>query len=390
MRCATGPRQGLGEITLYQRYRATWSSEAELKEKSRSLSRAAWALGLAALALSACSQEPSGSRVPAEKARPIIPFEVEIAQSGRTVQAVGTARARSAAVIRPETAGIVDEVLFRPGTFVEAGSALIALEADEEQLAVKLAQISVQEAEQLLARYRRIENTGAVSDSAIDEARTRLEAAKINLEQAQLRLAERTVRAPFSGHTGLTEIDPGARVTQDVTITALDDRSVLYVDFLVPEDAFGAIAMGATVEALPFSDNRAPRQATIVSVDSRVNPQSRAFTTRAAIDNSADDLRPGMSFEVRFTIPGRELPEVPEAAIVWGANGAYLWAIEQGRTKQVAVNIVSRGDGTVLVDGPLGQGSLIVAEGVQKVREGTLVTFPTPSNPSSSAIGTIN
>ena len=48
--------------------------------------------------------------------------------------------------------------------------------------------LSDEEAEQLLARYRRIEDTGAISASQIDEARTTLDAARIELQQAEIAL----------------------------------------------------------------------------------------------------------------------------------------------------------------------------------------------------------
>ncbi|MEM1381153.1 MAG: efflux RND transporter periplasmic adaptor subunit [Pseudomonadota bacterium] len=329
----------------------------------------------ALLVLAACGQGQESALRRPDVARPIIPYTIDFAADERVVQAVGTARARLAATVRPETAGFVESVLYTPGAFVEEGTPILALEADEERLAVRLAKVSVQEAEQLLARYRRIENTGAVSDSAIDEAKTQLQAAQIALEQAELRLRERTVGAPFAGFLGLTDVDPGSRIDQTTAIAALDDRRVLYIDFAVPEDAFGALTAGSEVEAIPFSSGAEPRIAKIVTVDSRVDPESRAFTARAALDNSDDRLRPGMSFEVRFAIKGRNYPLVPEASIVWGANGAYVWAVRQGRATEVPVNIVSRQEGSVLVDAKLERGAIVVAEGVQKVREGTAVVY---------------
>lgn len=327
-----------------------------------------------ALALASCGGGNERA-APEEGPRPVVPFEVEMSENARSIQAVGTARARAAATVRAEVSGIVDEVLFEAGDFVEKGDPLIQLEADDEELALSLAEVSVREAEQLLARYRRIEDTGAVSDSTIDDAKTQLEAARISRDQAQLRLADRTVRAPFAGFVGLTDLDPGARIGQDTAITNIDDRRVLFIDFSVPEDVFGQLSPGETVQATPFSEGTRPREAVISVLDSRVNPDSRAFRVRSTVDNSDDSLRPGMSFEVRFAIRGKSYPTVPEAAIVWGSDGAYLWAVRDGEAQEIPVQIVSRSEGRVLVEGDLDGGDLIIAEGVQKVREGTPVTF---------------
>ena len=290
------------------------------------------------------------------------------------VEAVGTARARTTAVIYPKTGGEVEEVLFGTGQFVERGDPLVRLEAEEERLAVRLSRVAVQEAEQLLQRYRRIEDTGAISDSQIDEGETALQAARIELEQAELALAERTVRAPFSGFVGLTEIDPGARIQTSTPIVELDDRRILFVDFAVPEQVFRLLSEGDTVSLQPFSDPENPYDATIIGIDSRVNAEDRSFTVRAQIENELDDLRPGMSFRIAFAIPGQDYPVVPEEAIVWGSDGAFVWTVQDdGTAAQETVTILSREQGRVLVEAALEEGATIVVEGVQKLREGAPV-----------------
>jgi RND family efflux transporter MFP subunit len=289
------------------------------------------------------------------------------------VEAVGTARARATAMIYPEAGGVVTDVPLSAGTRVEQGDILLQLNAREERLAVQLARVAVEEAEQLLARYRRIENTGAISASQIDEARTALDAARIQLEQAQVALDERTVRAPFAGHVGLTDVDPGSRITPQTPIAQLDDRSVLFVDFTPAEQVFGRLQEGDTVLASPFASPESAVEAEVIAVDSRIDPTRRTFTVRARIDNADDVLRPGMSFRVGFTIEGQAYPRVPEAAIIWGGSGAYVWGVDGDRAFRIPVSIVSRSSGFVLVDAPIPPGSRIVTEGVQKVREGSRI-----------------
>lgn len=331
------------------------------------------ALSLCCLALAACGERGGDAEAEAEASTAIIAHRVAYEQQETVISVVGTARARMTATIYPETSGQVTEVLFRPGDFVEAGAPLLRLDSREEELAVALAQVAVQEAEQLLARYQRIENTGAVSASQIDEARTALDAAQIELQQAQVALSKRTVHAPFAGYLGLSDVDPGAQITSTTVIAQLDDRRSLYVDFSPPEQIFGRVQPGDMVTVAPFAEAGSPRAAEIVAVDSRIEPARRTFTVRAEIDNSDDSLRPGMSFSVDFAVPGQEHPAVPEAAMVWGNSGASVWRIVDGRARGTPVAVVARAEGRVLVRGDLPEGSLIVAEGVHKMREGLLV-----------------
>lgn len=334
-------------------------------------------LALAACALSACSQpdQSSASRGGdrAEQAEPVIAQEVTLDRQAERIEALGTARAMASATIYSQASGEVERISFAAGDRVEAGDILVQLEADDERLDVRLSEVAVREAEQLLARYRRIEDTGAISDSQIDEAVTALEAARIRLEQAEVALERRTVRAPFDGYVGLTNIDAGARVTATTVITQLDDRSTLYVDFNPPEQVFGRISVDDVVQAEPFAGPTRSYDARIINVDSRINPTARTFTVRAALDNSADELRPGMSFAVNFELLSSAWPAVPEAAISWGSDGAYVWVIRDNRAERRAITLVQRRQGSVLVDGEFGAGDLIVAEGVQRMRPGVLV-----------------
>lgn len=338
-----------------------------------------------ASALAACEDQDAArpGEARGEEAVRVIAQSVEYQRTARRVEVVGTASARQSAVIYPETSGQVTEILFEAGDRVEAGTALLQLESEEERLAVRLAQVEVDQARQLLARYRRIEDTGAVSAAQIDEARTALDAAGIDLESAQLALDKRRVVAPFAGYTGLTDVDAGARINADTVITNLDDRSVLRIDFEVPEEVFGQVSRGDVIPVTAFSRPDQPETATVRTVNSRIDPDRRVFTVRAEIPNEDDRLRPGMSFRVRFETLGEALPAVPETAILWGGNGSYVWAIEDGQATRRSVTIVTRQPGRVLVRADLAEGSSIVAEGVQKVREGTPVTDVADTGPGA-------
>lgn len=320
-----------------------------------------------------CSDNSETTTKSAEQDVEIISHEVEFLNDTNRVEAIGTARAKAFAVIYPKTGGEVIRVNFRAGEFVEAGQTLLQLDSREESLAVQQAEISLKDSEQLLSRYKLIDVPGAISESQIEEAQTALEAAKVDLALARNALSERTVRAPFSGHIGFTEIDAGARITPQTEIARLDDRSLIYVDFEAPEQVFGELEVGETLNMEPFALPDRVFEAKIETIDSGIDPEQRNFSVRSVIDNENDELRPGMSFRIGFDLPGQSYPAIPEASIVWGGDGAYLWEIQQGLAKRVSVTIVTREKGLVLVKAPLQEGAQIIAEGVQKVREDTPV-----------------
>ena len=294
---------------------------------------------------------------------------------------IGTARASTSAELYPETSGRVTRVLFTAGDYVRKGQPLVELDSRRERLAVEAAQVQLREADQLLGRYRRIEDTGAISESQIEAGETALASAQVELQQARTELADRTIRAPFSGHIGLTEIDPGDRVNDSTPIAQIDKRSTLFVDFNAPETVFSALRPGETVTIAPFAQDDRTIEARIVATDSRVSQDSRDFIVRASVPNRDDRLRPGMSFRVTVDRRGDPRPAVDEEAIVWGGEGSHLFVVREGKAKQVPVTITARREGQVFVDGALSRGDRVIVEGVQKVRDGQAIRLVVPKGP---------
>lgn len=340
---------------------------------------------LAALLLvpGACSQD-GGKRE--RDAVAVVAQDMQTLPEQIRIEAIGSARAAVSAQIFPEGSGRVTRVLFSAGDFVQQGEPLVEVDARRERLAVEAAQVQVREAEQLLSRYRRIEDTGAISESQIEAGETAVASARVALEQAKTVLDDRTVRAPFSGHIGLTEIDRGDRIDPSTPIAQLDRRSTLYVDFSAPEAIFNQLRPGQTVEVTPFAVSGGPIEARVVATDTRISRDSRDFIVRAAIPNEGDDLRPGMSFRVVFARNGEARPAVPEQAIVWGSEGSYLFVVRGGRAHRVPVTITSRREGLAFVDGKLSPDERVIVEGVQKVRDEQDIRLVRPAEPPERAV----
>lgn len=330
----------------------------------------------AVMLLAACSGDaPRGG----ERSVAVVAEPARLLADEAVVEAVGTARAVRSAQLFPEVSGRVAAVRFVPGAFVPQGAVLVELDARAERLALKLAEVRVAEAEQLLARYRRIENTGALSDSQIEAGETALAAARIERDQAALALSERTIRAPFAGHVSFSELDPGDRVTPTTLIAQIDQRARLYIDFNAPEAVFRRLAVGQQVTVVPFAEPDRSIPTTIEAVDSTIEQEQRSYRARAAIANAGDAYRPGMSFAVRFADRGRMRPAVPEAAVMWTGDGSSVFAVKDGKAVRIPVTIAARRDGLALLEAQLPQGTPIIVKGVQKLREGQAVTLVKPA-----------
>lgn len=315
---------------------------------------------------------------------PVVVETIDPRPALTTVEAVGTGAALRSIDVFSAVAGQVKEVLFESGQMVNEGDVVLRLDDEAERLAVKLAEVEVQRARQLLDRYRKAAPTGGVPASDLDVARTDLDRVQIQLDQARVALADREISAPFSGAIGLPLVDPGDRITSTTPVTTLDDRSEILVSFTVPENHAGAIVPGMPIDLSSWSLPGRTFNGVIDSQGSRLDPASRSLTVRARVRNDDDALRPGMSFGVHLEIPGFPYPSVNEVAVMWGKGGAYLWRISDDNTvEKVAVKIIRRDGPRVLVDGPVQKGDRIVVEGVQSIRPGATVNIVPADTPTN-------
>ncbi|MBT0586782.1 efflux RND transporter periplasmic adaptor subunit [Alteromonas sp. SM 2104] len=291
------------------------------------------------------------------------------------VEAVGTAEALKSVVLFPAVADRVIAVNFAPGQSVKQGDVLLALDARRQKVALARAEIELADTQRTYQRLKDSLNEGAVAQSALDDAKTLRDLAQVALNEAKADLEDRFLIAPFDGVVGLTDVEVGDRITVQTAVTTIDQRDKMLVNFRAPESALQVLLNKPAVTLQPWSNRAKTISASIAEVDSRINDADRTLRARALLDNQHDNYRPGMSFRVSLTLLGERYAAIPEAALLWGAAGAYVWKSVDGKATKVPVEVKQRLRGRILVDGDLAEGETLIAEGVQRLRSGQAVTF---------------
>lgn len=312
---------------------------------------------------------------------PVVVARVAESADDIVLETVGTGRARRSIALRADAAGKVVEMRLAAGKPAAAGAVLLRLEDTDQRLALALAEARLAEAERVLDRYEALETRAVTSTARLTEARTAREIARLERDQAEAALADRTLRAPFDGVSGLPQVETGDRISAETVIASFDDRSEILVGFDLPEAYLARLEAGAEISARTPAYPGETFAGGIDAVDSRVDPVSRTTRVRVALPNAGDRLRPGASFTVRVTLPGATRPVVPELALQFERDGPYVWAVREGESRRVPVRLVRRRAGRVLVDGPLVPGDPVVVEGVQRLREGRDVTVVGSEDP---------
>jgi RND family efflux transporter MFP subunit len=310
----------------------------------------------------------------------------EGAANGR-ISAIGDGRAIRSVAVAPLVAGRIVEVAVGPGATVAAGETIARLDDDAEAIGVARAELAVKDAETTLALVERLRGTGATTDVQLREAELALERARLELRDAELALDRRRITAPLAGIVGILPVESGQQVTTSTEIATIDDRSRILVDFRVPERWVGRLAAGDPLEATALARPDVVLKGTIHAVDNRVDQASRTLRVQAMIENEGDMLRAGMAFRIAIGFPGEPFPAVDPLAIQWSSEGAYVWAIRDGRTVRVPVRIVQRSSDEVLVAGDLVSGERIVTEGIHRLRDGSEVRVVDDDESGEAGLG---
>lgn len=325
---------------------------------------------VASLSVAPASAQQWGNR---EQAALVVTQPLGFERKQEQVEAVAYAEALHSVDIYAAVGDEVTAVNFEPGDIVETGDVLVQLDDRRQQIALQRAKLQLADAERTVERLRASRASGAIPQSQLDEAITARDLLEVAVAEAQTEVSDRRVTAPFSGVVGITDVEVGDRITPQTLITTLDQRSQLYLDFQAPEQAAAMLNQGAELEVYSWLRAENRLQAEIAEIGSRIDPTNRTLRIRALLDNSEDRYRPGMSFRVALTLQGDSYPSIPEAGLMWGPEGAYVWVVKDGKATRVDVSIAQRLPGRVLVDGNLQLGDELIVEGVQTLRRGQAI-----------------
>ncbi len=289
------------------------------------------------------------------------------------VSAIGDGQAIRAVTVVAETPGRVTEVLVQSGQRVQEGEVLLRLDREAETIAVERAQLVLDDARAALDRLSQLQGSGASSAVQLREAELSLRQAELELRQAEFDLSLREIPAPVSGWIGILNAEVGTQVTTSTEIVEIDDRSVLLVDFRLPERMVGRIAPGDPVMAEALAGGYDQIEGIVSAIDNRVEAASRTLRVQARLDNADDRLRAGMSFAISIDLPGDPAPSVDPLAVQWNREGAFVWVVRDEVAQRLPVRILQRSERDVLVEAEFAPGDLVIVEGVQAVRPGAPV-----------------
>jgi len=299
-------------------------------------------------------------------------------EAPRALHAAGELEAVRQVQLASEVAGRVTRIHFLSGQQVRAGQVLVQINDAPEQAERVRLMAQLGNSETTLARMAALRREQVVTLEQLDNATAARDMARGELQRIEAIIAQKAIRAPFSGVMGIARVHQGQYLNPGDAIASLVDSSGLRANFALPEQALAQLrkgqAVAVTVDAWPgevFTGE-------IRAIDPLVS-DARTVWVQANIANPQERLHAGMFANVRVLMPDdAPVLAVPETAITYAAYGQTVFVAEdQGdglRVRRVAVTTGQRWQGpehalVEIIDG-LRAGQQVVVSGQIKLSDG--------------------
>jgi RND family efflux transporter MFP subunit len=302
--------------------------------------------------------------------------------NGNTFRFPATVSAVKTIEVRFEVTGRLVKLDMPTGSVVKAGQLLAMIDPVPFERKVLEKQTKLTQAQRELSRVESMFVKKLVSQSSMDDAKTALELADIELSNAQQDLSYTKLYAPFNAQISQRYVENDSYVSAGESIAKLQDVSQMYFHFSVPERIFTANARRdiANAQIAIIGASEQWYDVRYVEHAAEPHPISQTYDVVFALAQQ-DELvaTPGARAVAKVTLKSQSNQfgmSVPMNALV-GDNqaGFYVWRFNEndGSLTKLAVTVVSIKNEFALVSKGVAVGDLLVSAGAAKMYDGIIV-----------------
>lgn len=359
----------------------------------------------AALAMAACGSKQQQQAGPAgPQAVPVTVHTVSQSNAVYYDEYPGILVALNQVELRPQVTGYITSIHFQDGDKVRKGQRLYVIDqqvysANEQQA---IANLQVQETNLLKAqkdadRYHELDKNDAIAkqqvdyaDAALEAAKKQVAAAKANVNAVKSNVNFATITAPFDGTIGISQVKVGASVVagQSILNTVSTDNPMA-VDFTVDQGdiyRFSVLQQAKKIAkdstfTIAFGSEIYPGAGSLSLIDRAVDPQTGTIKARLIFPNDKKLLKAGMNTRVRvLNAQSTDAVIIPFKAVTEQLGEYFVYIVtDSSKVTQRKVSIAKQLGSTAIIKDGLTVDEKIVVEGVQNLREGSVIKVADPA-----------
>ena len=334
---------------------------------------------------------------PAHQVVPVRLAHVVVQDYPVKLTAMGTVTAYNTANVRARVDGLLTQVRFKEGQWVNAGSQLAQIDPRPFQASLKRAEgVLLQNQAQLrnaqidLKRYKGLYAKDSIAKQTLDtqvaevaQYQGTVKSNQADVDTARLNLEFTKVTAPISGRIGLRQVDVGNLVTSgdQTPIAVITQTTPISVDFTLPENdvpqllAARAANPQLTVEVWDRDERTRLDTGVLESVDNQIDLTTGTLRLKARFANPRETLFPNEFVNVHLQVALLHGALVlPSDAVQYGSIGTFVYVIDpddKARLRKVSVG--PAGDDQTVIEKGLAAGDRVVVEGMERLQEGSAV-----------------
>jgi membrane fusion protein (multidrug efflux system) len=368
-------------------------------------------LALAVSAVACAKKEQAAAAPPEVYVADVVQKDVPV-----FIELVGQTKGSQDVEIRARVEGYLDSVNFTEGSFVRKGTLLYHIDPKPFEASLARAKAELETSKARLAktnndvtRYTPLAAQQAISQQELDNAlaaqdaaKAQVDAAQASVENAALDLGYTTIKSPLDGLVGTTNVKAGNLVgrgesTLLTTVSEVDpilfrggmsEAEYLRLAKKIEErKAAGQAPEGPDVELILADGTVHPHKGRVDAIERAVDPTTGTLAIQVRFANPDRLVRPGQYGRMRAQVEVKKgALLVPQRAVAELQNlysVAVLTAGDKIAFRNVKVG--PRVDSLWVIEEGLKPGEKVVVEGLQKVREGAVVSpKPVPAAATGS------
>ncbi|MEE4250820.1 MAG: efflux RND transporter periplasmic adaptor subunit [Alcanivoracaceae bacterium] len=337
-------------------------------------------LALLIILLARCGSNSDDQTV--ESLRPVKLYQVGESNLLTVRHFVGRVDAVSTVDLSFQVGGRIIDLPVQQGSIQRAGSLIAALDPADYQLAVREAELQLEQANRDLERARSLFERGSVSQASLDQAQTAHNLRRVALDTARRNLAYTRITAPFDALVTRRLVDPFTNVQPNMQIVRVQNVEEFRVHISVPENLMGAMDQADSISAEAVFQSRPDKPVALTYREHETEPDAVAQTYRVTFGMPRDEefnVLPGMTVTVRLraAVPDEvAFFDIPPSALDSDEQGnfrVWVYQSESGAVTPRAVKMLGLNEeGAALVVGLNGD-EQIVSAGLHLLHDGMRV-----------------